>query len=408
MEAYDLAGDASRTALGGVRVLDFGRFIAGPGCAAILGDLGADVIRIDKPGGSEDRHTVPVTAHGEGTTFIQNNRNKRSLELDPGTAGGAEIVRRLVATSDIVIANMPEQVLAELGIDYDRLAAINPRIIYLLSTAYGTIGPYAGKPGFDGVGQVMSGAAYRSGHPGEPMRAGVPYIDHSTALCGVIAVLAALVHRDRTGEGQLVETSLIGTALLMASSLLMEEAITGVNRRASGNRSQLAAPADVFNCRDAAILVQAAGQPMYRRWARLMGEEHWLSDPRFATDALRGENGGEISRRMSAWCAGRSRAEALAELEAARIAAYPVYSPREALGDEHLRQFLKPVLYRGLSEPALVVETPFRMHKTPPRFRRSPPELGADTEALLREVGYSDDEIDSLREAGVIPAAPHS
>lgn len=394
--------DHASGALAGVRVLDFGRFIAGPGCAAILGDLGADVIRVDKPGGSEDRQTVPITSQGEGTTFIQNNRNKRSIELDPSHVASREVVARLVAWADIVVVNMPPATLKAMGLDYETLRQARPDLIYLMSTAYGSTGPYADRVGFDGVGQVMSGAVYRSGDPGRPMRAGVPYIDHSTALCGAIAILAALVHRDRTGEGQQVETSLMGTALLMASSLLMEEAATGIGRGATGNRSQLAAPADIFQCIDGAILVQVAGQPMFKRWTTLMDQPDWLADPRFATDALRGENGDVLSARMQSWCETRSKAEALAALDVARIAAYPVYSPREALADPHIQGFLRPVDYPGLDRPATVVETPFRMSRTPPTFRSPPPQLGSSTQTVLTDLGFSAEEIAALREAGAI------
>lgn len=396
--------DRSVGALTGIKVLDFGRFISGPCCAAILGDLGADVIRIDKRGGSEDRTLTPVTSNGEGTMFLQNNRNKRSLTLDPMKPAGQEVVRRLVSKSDLVIVNVPLDTMKAMGLDYEALKKIKPDIILLMSSAYGVGGPYSDRVGFDGVGQVMSGAVYRSGTPEQPMRTMVPYVDYSTALSGTIGLLAALRYRDATGEGQLVETALLPTALMIASSFLIEQSVLKTNRKATMNRGQLAAPADMFKVKDGWIFVQAAGQPIYKRWARLMNEEQWLTDPRFASDHLRGEHGEIISARMAEWCIARTRTEALAELDKARIPAYPVYSPQETLEDEHIKAmgYLKPVMYSGLESPVPVVETPFRMSRTPPSFRMPPPESGAQTKEILLQYGFSEDEITKLAEEEVV------
>jgi crotonobetainyl-CoA:carnitine CoA-transferase CaiB-like acyl-CoA transferase len=390
--------------LAGIRVLDFGRYIAGPCCAALLGDLGADVIRVDKLGGSEDRGMTPVTAHGEGTMFLQNNRNKRSITLDPGKPAGAEVVRSLVLRSDIVIANMPFPVLKTMGIDYDSLKAIRPDIILMMSSAYGHGGPYSDRIGFDGVGQVMSGAVYRSGTPEQPVRSAVPYVDYASAMAGAVAVLAALRHRDQTGEGQMVETSLVSTALMIASSFLIEQAVLNNNRTATLNRGQLAAPVDMFKVKDGWILVQAAGQPIYRRWVKLMGEDEWLSDPRFKDDHSRGLHGEIISARMKTWCAERTRDEALGALDDARIPAYPVYSPQETLDDAHVQAmgYLKLIDYEGLPRPAPIVETPFRMSATPPTLRMPPPRAGEHSDAILRESGYDDARIAALRDAHII------
>lgn len=403
MEGEEKTG-ATPMVLDGVRVLDFGRFIAGPASAALLGDLGAEVIRIDKPGGGEDRGMTPVTAHGEGTMFLQNNRNKKSIEMDIASPEGREIVRALVKTADVVIANMPEQTLKSLGIDYESLRAIKPDIIVSSSSAYGSGGPYSKRIGFDGVGQVMSGAVYRSGTPEQPVRSAVPYVDYSTALSGFAGVLAALLHREKTGEGQHIESNLIGTALLIASSFLIEQAVLKTNRQATLNRGQLGAPVDMFRVKDGWLLVQVAGQPMYERWCALMGEDHWRTDPRFATDVLRGNNGEIISARMQQWCDTRTKAEAVAELEAAKIPAYPVYSAQDALDDPHVQAmgYLKYVEYDGLDEPAPIVGTPFRMSRTPPTLRLNPPRSGEHTEEVLHSIGYDDDAIAGLRARKVI------
>jgi crotonobetainyl-CoA:carnitine CoA-transferase CaiB-like acyl-CoA transferase len=399
------ASGAQPKVLAGIRVLDFGRFISGPCAAAILGDLGAEVIRVDKRGGSEDRAMIPVTQQGEGAMFLQNNRNKRSITLNPAKEGGAEVVRRLVAQSDIVIANLPFPTIQAMKLDIDSLREVRSDVILLMSSAYGSGGPYSDRLGFDGVGQVMSGAVYRSGTPEQPVRTMVPYVDYATGLSGVIAILAALRHRDMTGEGQLVETSLLSSALMIASGFLIEQGVLGCNRKAMLNRAQLAAPVDMFKVADGWIFVQAVGDTIYARWARLMGEnEPWLTEARFATDALRGEHGEEISARMAQWCKTRTRAQALTELDEARIPAYPVYSPQEALDDPHVQAmgYLRMIDYPGLPRPAPVVETPFRMSRTPPEYRSAPPTTGAHTREVLLDLGYDEQQIDALQAAGTI------
>src|SRR5690242_11698979 len=189
--------------LDGIKVLDFGRFIAAPWCSALLADLGADVIRVEKREGGEDRWVQAVTEGGEGGTFLQCNRNKRSLTLDTTTPEGAEVTRRLVAEADVVVANMPLAGMRASGLDYESLRAINPNVILASATAYGEGGPYSDRIGFDGTGQVMSGATYRQGLPDQPIRTVVPYADFGTALTLSLGVMAALFHRERTGQGQL-------------------------------------------------------------------------------------------------------------------------------------------------------------------------------------------------------------
>ena len=216
--------------LDGIRVLDYGRFIAAPWCSAILADMGADVLRVEKREGGEDRWVQAVTAGGEGGTFLQCNRNKRSLTLDSTTSAGAEITRRLVQRADIVVANMPAAGMRASGLDYDTLAAIKPDIILASATAYGEGGPYSDKVGFDGAGQVMSGAVYRQGLPDQPIRTVVPYTDFGTALTLTIGVMMALYHRDRTGEGQHVEGALLPTALMLSNAFLIERELLGTDK----------------------------------------------------------------------------------------------------------------------------------------------------------------------------------
>jgi crotonobetainyl-CoA:carnitine CoA-transferase CaiB-like acyl-CoA transferase len=390
--------------LSGIRVLDFGRYIAGPYCAALLADLGADVIRIERRGGGEDRWVAPVGPDGVGAMFLVMNRNKRAMTLDPACPEGREIVRKLVATADVVVANLPPEVLRSLALDLESLRRVKPDIVLTTVTAFGAGGPWSGKHGFDGIGQVMCGSAYLTGTPEQPMRAAAAWVDCGTASLSAFGTLAALMARQKTGRGQKVEAALLRTAVAFNNPALVEQQVIKVDRVATLNRGQTSAPSDLFRTRDGWIIAYAIGNPMFARWARLMGEEHWLTDPRFKDDEARGDHGELVSKRMSEWTAQRTTAEALAELERAKIPAGPLYSPQQALEDEHIRAagLLADREYPDLPRPAPLAPTPVDLSETPGRYRHRAPTLGEHTDAILAELGYGPGEIAELREKNVI------
>jgi crotonobetainyl-CoA:carnitine CoA-transferase CaiB-like acyl-CoA transferase len=391
--------------LEGIRVLDFGRYIAGPYCGALLGDFGAEVIRVDKREGSEDRWTAPVGKDGTGAGYMQMNRNKLGITLDPMSAKGREIVKKLVKTADVVVANLPLVQLKQMGLDYDSLAAINPRIIMFMNSTFGSKGPYSERVGFDTIGQAMSGSMYLTGDGKVPMRVAVPVVDFGSATLGALGVLAALYEREKSGKGQLVETALLHTALNFSDTHLIEQDLIKAERRASMNRGWGAGPWDCFKCKDGWIFMMAIGGPLFRRWAKLMGEEDkWCNDPRFASDQSRGDHGHLLSERTNQWCAERTMEEALSTMEKARLPAGPVYSPQQALDDPHIKaaDFLQGVDYPGMPKPAPVVTTPVKLSRTPGKITRRPPTLGEHTDKILGELGYSKSEIDALRQEKVI------
>ena len=390
--------------LSGIKVLDFGRFIAGPYCATLLADHGADVIRIERIEGGEDRYVPPVADTGEGGLYLQMNRNKRCLTLDLASDTGRDIVRRLVKSADVVVANLPPATLQHLGLDYATLAALNPRIVLATVTAFGPGGPYSRRPGFDGVGQAMSGAMYMSGLPDAPMRAAATYVDFSTAQACAMGVLAALWAREKTGVGQLVEGSLLRTALILNNPVLIEQAVRAPNRIPQGNRGYASAPGDVFKTRTGWVMVQAIGQAMFDRWCDLVGASELKADPRFANDALRGDNSLEVSRWMSAWCETRTRDEVLDALAKAKIPAGPVYTPQEALDDPHIAAagLLAQREFAGLQGTFPLTPHPVEMSGTPAQYRHAAPTLGQHTDEVLMELGFAADAIAALRQQGVV------
>ena len=390
--------------LEGVKVLDFGRYIAGPFCGALLADYGADVIRIERVNGSEDRYVTPVTEDGQGAMFLQLNRNKLGLTLNPTKEKGKEIIKKLVERSDIVIANLPEQTLKSMSLDYERLKVINPGIILTSNTAFGTSGPYAERVGFDGVAQAMSGAMDMTGDPDQPTKAYAPYVDFCSASLAAFGTVLAYLEKLKTGRGQRVQTSLLQTALTTTNNLLIEQELLDINRIASMNRAQTSGPSDTFQTKDGWILVQTVGQPLFERWVSLMGEEEWLDDERFKDDLSRGDNGHLISERMSEWCAERTSKEAIDELEKSRIPVGEVLRAQETLKERHIVEkgsFVK-LSYPTLKEEYSVVGPAIELSENPGKIKHRSPELGEHNQQILMELGYTQEEINQLKQDRII------
>jgi len=391
-------------ALEGIRVIDFGRFIAAPYCAMLFADMGADVIRVERREGGEDRYVGPVTDSGEGGLFLNLNRNKRGITLDPATPAGQEITRRLIESADIVIVNLPIDVMKKLRLDYDSLCVIKPDIILVMASAFGPDGPYAKRVGFDTVAQAMSGAVGLTGFPGAPVRAMVSYADYGTALHAAFGAMIALYERQKAGRGQVIDVSLLATGVTFMMPLLAERAVTGIKREQQGNTAYHAAPSDIYPVKDGWILVQTIGNPMFRRWALMVGREDLLDDPRCKDDISRGNNYKIINEVMLAWCATRTRDEAIVELEKARLPCGPVYNLDEVLQDPQVnaRHIIETLDYPGCSKPVPVASTPMRLSATPGELRHRAPTLSEHTSEVLLELGFSENEIAAFRKAEAI------
>ena len=391
--------------LEGIRVLDFGRWIAGPYCAHLLASFGADVIRIERPRGEDDRFLMPVTDHGEGAQFLQCNGGKRCLALAMTSPEGREVMKKMIAQADVVVANYSPNALKYFGLDYDTLKAIKPDIILATASAYGTEGPMAERIGFDGVGQAVSGAVWRTGEPGKPHRAATAPIDFSTSLSLAYGTLAAIIRKMRSGEGTHVEVSLVGTSLNLTNQILMEEGTGFRHREPSGNRSPMSGPSDIFKARDGWFIMQVIGQKVFQRWCKIVEREDLLDDPRFATDDTRGENGEDLSAIMQKWCADKSRDDCIEILGNASIGCGPVLSPAEVMGGAlDLRQtFMRDVAFPD-SAPFPLVPPPAKLSGGSVDFAR-PPLLGEHSEAVLADYGFSTEEIAAMCEAGTVKAS---
>ena len=387
--------------LAGLRILDLGRYIAAPLCAAMLADQGAEVIRIEPPAGAPDREVMPIGLDGRGAVYLQMNRNKKSLALDLDSSEGRTAFERLVATSDAVIVNLPPAALLRARLDYDSLKACREDIILVTVSAYGPEGQSRDRIGFDGTGQALSGAMHLTGTGEMPMRAAISCVDYAAGMSAAFAAMVALYERRLTGRGQHVGTSLLGTALTMTNPMLIEEAAGARSRRPLGNRSPIAGPSDLFATDDGWVMVQVIGDGMFRRWAKLMGRADLVEDPRFASDISRGEHGELLSAVMAEWCASRSSQRCLAELEAAKIPGCRALTPAQALAaDENVTGGFfadEPVAVGRGSVP--IASRVVRTAASTAVGHRPAPQLGEHSAALLCALGYAEADIARLTSA---------
>jgi crotonobetainyl-CoA:carnitine CoA-transferase CaiB-like acyl-CoA transferase len=292
----------------------------------------------------------------------------------------------------------------KLHLDYDSVRQEKKDIILVMASAFGPDGPYADRLGFDGVAQAMSGAMSLTGFSGPPLRSLVSWADYGTALHGAFGAMTALYHRQKTGEGQLIDVSLLATGVTFMTPLLAELKTRGIHRKQLGNTAYYAAPSDVYRTQNGWIIVPTVGGPMFKRWARLIGGADLIDDPRLQDDISRGDNAGLINEAMSEWCSRRTREEAIAELEGARVPCGPCYELDEVLADPQVasRKLLQEVEYPGGTKPVPIASTPVRLGDAPVASCRRAPVLGEHTDEVLSEVGFTADEIAALRNAGAI------
>ena len=393
--------------LQGIRVLDFSRYKAGPTCGQILGDMGAEVIRVERPGGESDRQLGPFAPGGQSLYLTITCRNKKGITLDLQKQRGKEILKELVKRSDVVIENFGPDVNKKLGVDYESLKKIKPDIIVVAVSTYGQYGPYASRFGFDPVAQAMSGLMWVTGFPqGLPVREGVSFIDTTTGAYGALGTLFALYHRQKTGEGQLVDVSLLDSAVSFMESIPAEYEVSNGIRPQLGNAHYYVAPYDAYKAKDGYFFLGVVGDSLWRRFLKLMGREELASDPRFQTDyeRARPENRQFFTDWLNEWAAEKTLDEVVNQFNAAGVPCGPVNTIPEVVADPHIRarQMLVEVEHPGVGKIPLL-GIPIKLSKTPGRIKTIAPKVGEHNEEVYCGLlGYTYQELTQLEEKGVI------
>jgi crotonobetainyl-CoA:carnitine CoA-transferase CaiB-like acyl-CoA transferase len=394
--------------LTGLKVFDLTRVLAGPTCAQMLADLGADVIKIEKPGAGDDtRGFAPPFMPGtrESAYFTGVNRNKRSVTLDIAQPGGQAIARRLVADCDILVENFKVGALARYGLGYEQLHAELPRLIYCSITGFGQTGPYAPRPGYDGLIQAMGGIMSLTGLPdGEPQKVGVPVADVFAGLYGCIGILAALRHRDATGIGQQIDIGMLDTHAAWLSNQAMNYLATGTNPQRLGNEHPNIVPYQVFQTADGYVVLSIGNDPTFKRFCETFGLAALLEDARFSTNAARVENRRLVTDTLAPVMLGQTTAWWVDRLEAAKIGCGPINTIEQVFADPQVKaRGVLVEMTRPDGGTVQVVANPVRLSETPADYRIAPPTLGQHTDEVLSGLlGLGADELADLRGRGVI------
>ncbi len=404
--------DATMGALSHIRVLDLTRVLAGPWCAQTLADFGADVIKVERPGAGDDtRHWGPPylkDAAGADTAeaayYLAANRNKRSVTVDIATPEGQQIVRELAAQSDVVLENYKVGQLKKYGLDYESLRAVKPDLVYCSVTGFGQTGPYAHRAGYDfivqGIGGFMSITGERDGEPGGgPQKAGVAIADLATGLYSTIAVLAALAHRDRTGEGQYIDMALLDVQVALLANMNTNFLASGNAPVRWGNAHPNIVPYQTFQTSDGWIIVAVGNDGQFRKFVEAGGRPELADDARFSTNPSRVRHRDTLVPILAEMVKTRGKADWIAALEAAGVPCGPINALDEVFDNEQvIARGMQVSLPHPCGADVKLVRNPIRMSATPPDARTAPPLLGAQTDDVLRDMlGYDDARIAALK-----------
>jgi formyl-CoA transferase/CoA:oxalate CoA-transferase len=390
--------------LEGIRILDFTRFMSGPFATMLLGDLGADVIKIEPPGGEDTRGWGPPWIGTDSAYFVSVNRNKRSIIIDLKKAEGLEIVKKLVEKSDVIIENFRPGVAKQLGISYDHLSNINPKLVYCSISGFGQNGPYRDKPGYDLVALAMSGLMSITGEPDRPpVKFGVPIADLTTAMLAALSIIAALLWREKTGKGQYIDMALLDVQVLLLSHQAFNYFVTGEEPKRMGSSHPNIVPYQAFETIDGYIIVAVGSEKLWKQFCNIIERTDLAENPRFKTNADRVVNRDELIKELNTIFRSKSTSFWLEKLEKGGIPVAPILTVGQVLNDEHVK-------YRGMvfeiqhPEAGMIkmLGTPFKLFATPGRVRYSPPTRGQHTYEILKELGYSDNEIFELKSKRVV------
>lgn len=394
--------------LSGLRVLDLTRVLAGPTCTQMLGDLGAEVIKIERPDAGDDTRGFappfwPETK--ESAYFLGVNRNKKSVTVDIAKPEGQALILKLLETSDILAENFKVGALAKYGLGYDQLKAKFPRLIYCSITGFGQTGPYAPRPGYDALIQAMGGIMSLTGEPGgSPQKAGVPVADLFAGLYGCIGILAALNHRTATGQGQQIDIGMLDTHVAWLANQGMNYLSTGENPPRLGNQHPNISPYQEFPTKDGYLILAVGNDPTFERFCKAFGQDHLLADERFATNPRRVANRDLVTQTLTPLMQTRTTTEWVDALEALKIGCGPINTLKEVFADPHVQaRNMTLEMDHGSGATVTVIANPVKLSATPPTYRSAPPVLGEHTEAVLSGIlGMSAAEIGALRAKGIL------
>ncbi|MXP63262.1 CoA transferase [Roseomonas sp. M0104] len=393
--------------LKGLRVVDLTRVLAGPTCTQMLGDLGAEVIKIERPGAGDDTRGfappyVPNTK--ESAYFVGVNRNKKSLTLDIAQPEGQAVVHKLLETADILVENFKAGALARYGLGWEQLKEKYPGLIYCSITGFGQTGPYAPRPGYDALIQAMGGVMSLTGEPeGEPQKVGIPIADLFAGLYGTIGILAALRHKQATGQGQQIDIGMLDTHVAWLANQGMNYLATGENPPRLGNQHPNIVPYQVFPTQDGYMVLSIGNDPTFERFCKSFALEHLLADARYATNAARVQNRALVTETLTEVTRTMPTKEWIARLEALKIGCGPINTLKDVFADPHVlaRDMLKEMPHAS-GETVTVIANPVKLSATPPDYRSAPPVLGEHSDAVLGSLGYSAGQIAALREKGIV------
>jgi len=392
-------------ALHGVRVVEMGQLIAGPFVGKTLAEFGADVVKVEPPGGGDPLRTWRLLQDGTSVWWQVQSRNKRSLALDLRSTEGQDIARRLIAEADVLVENFRPGTLEGWGLGWEPLSALNPGLVMLRISGYGQTGPYRDLPGFGAIGEALGGLRHLTGEPGRvPVRCGVSIGDTLAALHGTIGVLTALYHRKvNGGAGQVIDMALHEAVFNVMESLIPEYSAFGVVREPGGSALPGIAPSNAYRCRDGVVLVAGNGDSIFRRLMQAIGRDDLAADPALAHNAGRVARVDELDAAIGAWTAERTAAEVVDALGAARVPAGRVYTARDIAQDPHYRA--RDMILQQTTRDGHVLDVPGVVPKltgTPGTVRRAAPGLGDDTDAVLRELGLTEAQVAALRQRGIV------
>jgi CoA:oxalate CoA-transferase len=392
--------------LQGLKVLDLSRFIAGPHCTMLLGDMGADVIKIEKKGAGDDSRHFPPFQNGESLYSMALNRNKRSITLNFRDKRAQELLREMAKTADVLVENFRPGTMESMGCGWEDLREINPRLIMTRLSGFGQNGPYSQRPGFDGIAQAMSGLMELTGNPdGTPMLAGTFYIDYMSGMYATTATLAALQAREKTGKGQMIDVALLDSAVSMLTTAISTQVNQGVTLTRTGNRDRYSSPANVFKTGSGDfILILSGTNPLFKRLAGAMGKPELATDPRFANVDIRLQNASAIEAIMQEWLDTLTTDQALEAIGEAGVPCAKVANPADVVKNPQLlhRKQIVEVDHPTAGRVAMSGVT-MHLSENPLEIRRAPPRLGEHTGEVLHEwLSLSEEQIALLGDEGVL------